>query len=69
MRRAEIHLRTRRHLTRRLRRVNTMGEVESGNMTSVMALSLTGSRSRRQGGWVKLDITRAVADTGNRDWR
>ena len=47
-----------------------MMEVESGNMSSVMVMALSGSRSRRQGDrWVKLDITKAVADTGNTDWR
>ena len=54
-----------------MKSVNMMVEVESGNMSSVMVMSLSGSRSRskRQGGWIKLDITRPVADTGKKDWR
>ena len=72
VRRAEIHLKTRRRWSRKMMRlVNMMVEVESGNMSSVMVMSLSGSRyrSKRQGGWIKLDITRPVADTGKKDWR
>ena len=70
VRRAEIHLKTRRRWSKKMMRsVNMMVEVESGNMSSVMVMSLSGSRSRRQGGWIKLDITRPVADAGNKDWR